>query len=425
MDPQSHDLPPDPSPQGPAWRDSVRVLDGILEISNLVGSVMLLDDILSRIVHITSNLMDVPVCSLYLFDDDHQQIIMRSNVGFESELIGRASFALGEGIPGWVASTGEVIATDDASAHPQYAPLSSSLELDVRAYLCAPLRIQEEIVGVLTARKKEIHSFTHDEVLFFETVCKQAAIVIEKARMHEQMIQAERLAAVAVSLTGVAHYIKNVLFTMQGGEHLVAQGLTQGDLSHTREGWQVLKRANRKIRGLVENILNYCRQSEPERQRVPLNAMIDEMLQAIQETARERGVDLQRALDPEIGDVWIEPESFYDALLNLITNGMEAIGQDEGGEVVVSTHRLDQRNQVRIEVSDSGHGIPPENRAKIFNLFFTTRGKQGTGIGLAATRKIIEEHGGTIELDNHQERGTRFIIHLPIQPPDKAPLASA
>ncbi len=404
-------------PRGPKLD---RVLTGLLEISNFVGSVMLLDDILMRIVNITSDILDIPVCSIYLFDESHQRLVLRSNVGFEPELIGKASFKLGQGIVGRVAVSGQIATLPDATADPQYEPLPSAFERGYRAYMCAPLRIQEEVVGVMTARKKEVHQFTLEEAMFFETVCKQVAIVIEKSRMHEQKMAAERLAAVAVSLTGVAHYIKNVLLTMRGGEYLVDQGLVREDLQRAREGWDVLKRANGKIRSLVENILNYCRKSEIDTHPVNLNGMIDEMVQSLQELANERGVRLTTYLDPQLGDVWVDPESFYDALLNLVSNAIEAIPEEQtDGYVKVKTRKLQGRNQARINIVDNGPGIPDDIRDKIFNLFFSTKGQKGTGIGLAATRKIIEEHGGTIELKREKIQGAHFAIYLPIQPVEK------
>ncbi|MCL5271184.1 MAG: ATP-binding protein [bacterium] len=419
-----------------------RVLGGLLEISHFVGSVMLLDDILAHIVRITGDLLGVPVCSIYLFDEERKRLVLRSNVGFEPELIGQVGFDLGQGIAGLVARDGEAIALADANVDPRYAPLPSTLELGCRAYLCVPLRIQEEIIGVMTARRKDVHVFSQDEILFFETVGKQVAIVIEKARIYEQKIQAERLAAVAVSLTGVAHHIKNVLLTMQGGEYLVEQGLLRHDVERAAEGWDVLKRANRKIRGLVENILNYCRKSEVRTHPVDMNRMVGEMLQSLGDLARERGVSLSAELDENLGDIWIDPESFYDALLNLLSNGIEAIPEGREGHLTVRTKRLENRNQVRIDIIDDGPGVPEEIRDKIFNLFFSTKGQKGTGIGLAATRKIIEDHGGSIELrstdgggageaggagegnppgDGHPSGngGAHFAVYLPVKPPDR------
>lgn len=402
------------------------VLEGLLQISNFVGSVMLLDDILDRIVKLTSEMMGVPVCSIYLLDEQ-SRLVLRSNIGFEPELKGNASFAINEGIAGWVTNKGQILALDDATLDKRYSPLPSALEQGCRAYLCAPLRIQEQIIGVMTARKRVAYGFTRDEIIVFEMICKQVAIVIEKSRMYEEKIQAERLAAVAVSLSGVAHYIKNVLLTMQGGEYLVEQGLVQQDhIQRAREGWEVLKRANRKIRQLVENILNYCRQTEPVRRAMHLNATVRDLIRSLEETARERKVEITAALDERIQEIWVDPESFYDALLNLVVNGMEALPEGKPGRVRILTKRLSGRNQILIEVIDSGTGIPDEIRPRIFNLFFTTKGKKGTGIGLASVRKTIEAHGGTIELEPYrEEEGAHFRIFMPLQPQEKAAVLTA
>ncbi len=404
--------PPAMTPVSGLPQRSHRVFEGLLEISNFVGSVMLLDDILDRITRITSRIMGVPVCSIYLLNDE-KRLVLRSNVGFERDLRGRAGFALGEGIPGWVAEHGEIVSLADARTDPRFRPLPTALECDCGAYVCVPLRIQTEMIGVMTARKCEVYTFTHDDVMIFETISKLVAVVIEKARLHEEKLKADHLAAVAISLSGVAHYIKNVLMTMRGGEHLVDQGIAKGEIEHVGEGWEVLKRANRKIRGLVENILNYCGNQELIRRPADLNAMVLDMLESLVPLARERRVDLIPELDENVGEVWIDPESIYDVLLNLVTNGIDAIGPNRRGTVRVRTLPLDGRSQICVEVEDSGSGIAEEDRDRIFNLFFTTKGKAGTGIGLAATRKIIEDHGGAIELHSEVGAGTTFRVFLP------------
>jgi signal transduction histidine kinase len=397
--------------------DVQRMLTGILQISEMVGSVMLLEDILDRIVSITSEMMEAPVSSLYLLDETNQRLVLRSNLGFEPELRNKVGFDIDQGIVGWVARHGEMVHLDDATSDPRYRPLPSTLELGCRAYLCAPLRIQEQIVGVMTLRKREVYRFNQSEILFFVTVCKQVAIVIEKARMYEKRAEAERLAAVALSLTGVAHYIKNVLQTMKGGEYLVEQGLRNEDAAFLREGWEVLKRSNSKIRGLVENILNYVRDSKPNRRQVTLNSMVLDLLGTLARHASERNVALAPELDSNLEEMWVDPDQIYDALLNLIGNAIDAAPNDRTGKVTVRTSQLSGRHQILVEIVDNGTGIPPEIQSKIFNLFFTTKGQKGTGIGLSATKKIVEDHGGTIELESTPGQGTRFRVFLPTTPP--------
>ena len=400
-------------------QDPQRLISALLEISYLVGSVMRLEDILDRIVLIAAGLMEVPVCSIYLLQED-KSLLMTSNVGFEPELKGQTSFPWGEGIPGWVARNGETLALADATIDPRHKILPSTLALGCRACLCAPLRIQEEIVGAMAAQKMEVHTFSQEECKVFETICKQVAIVIEKARMYDEKTHAEQLAAVAVSLSEVAHYIKNVLFTTQIGERLINDGLANGgDLQRVRDGWKSLQEANAKIRKLVESILNYCRRTKPDFKSVNLNELIYRIAKDLQSEAEKHKVQIITHLDPSLTEVKLDQDSMYDALLNLATNGIDAIPADRTGRLVIRTERIHGHNNFKIEVSDDGVGIPDEIKGKICNLFFSTKGQQGTGIGLAATRKVVADHDGTMEFESTVGQGSRFTVYLPIRRTDE------
>ena len=283
-------------------RDPERLIGALLEISNLVGSVMRLDDILDRIVRITADLMDVPVCSIYLLEGNGD-LVMRSNVGFEPELTGKVVIRKGDGLSGVVVRTNELLAVVDATKDPRHKSLASSspLEGSCRAFLGTPLRIQSEVIGLMVVRRTEVYEFLPEQRKLLETVCKQVAIVIEKARMYEEKIKADQLAAVAVSLSGLAHYIKNILFTSQVGEYLVDKGLNEwNDLDRVREGWKTLHQANQKIRKLVENMLNYSRKVRLEFKPVNLNKMISEIVESVQDQASLHRTELHVQLDPQL-----------------------------------------------------------------------------------------------------------------------------
>ena len=133
-----------------------RVLAALLEIANYVASDRGLEQILNRIVRVTAKTMLVQTSSIYLWNDDHTRLVMRSNVGFGQELIGKAGFDPGKGIPGWVAQHGKIIALADGTKDPRYDPLPTTLEHDYHAYLCAPLKIRDETIGVMTVRANEV-----------------------------------------------------------------------------------------------------------------------------------------------------------------------------------------------------------------------------------------------------------------------------
>jgi signal transduction histidine kinase len=329
------------------------------------------------------------------------------------------SYSKGEGLPGWAAGSGEVVVVADAIEDSRHVALPSWLDRECRACLCVPLRIQEEVIGVMAVRKREVYEFSQEQVMLLETVCKQVAIVIEKARMYGEKMRAEQLAAIGLSLSGLAHYIKNILFTSQVGEYMVDKGLNEwNDLDRVREGWKTLHQANQKIRKLVENMLNYTRRTKLELKPVNFNRLVHEIVDAVRDHALQKRIDVVTDLDPGVDSMKLEPDSIHDAVLNLVTNAMDAIPDGRGGRIEIHSQRLPGQHNLRVDVVDNGNGIPEEHRDKIFNLFFSTKGKRGTGIGLAATRKVVEDHGGTIECDSTVGTGSRFTIFLPIVDPD-------
>jgi len=391
-----------------------RALDALLQISYAVGSVMELPDILRRIAKEAAEVVGADVCSIFLYDKDKTRLRLRASHGLNPCVVDQATLAPGQGIPGWVAQTGEILALSDATRDPRHRPMEGSGEEDLRACLCGPLRIQEELIGVMTARMAQVRHFDPSEITLFETICKQVAIVIEKARLYQEKVEAERLAAVAVGLSEIAHYIKNLLQAIEGGAFVVEKGLAGGDLSRVRDGWQLLRRSNKKIADLVASMLSYCRQEQPVLSMASLTDLLREVVESAQAGAERHEVQIVESYDPGIPDMLLDEEFLHDAVLNLVTNAIEAI-PESGGVVVVRAKPLAEENRVLIEVADSGGGIPPEIQDKIFALFFSTKGPKGTGIGLATAKKKVEAHGGEVVFESTPGKGTTFRIFLPIR----------
>jgi signal transduction histidine kinase len=202
---------------------------------------------------------------------------------------------------------------------------------------------------------------------------------------------------------------------MKGGIYFVDLGLKKGDLEAARKGWEVLQRGNRKIASLVENMLNYSRKLELAFEKHNINSVIFDILHQIDDSAVERGVAIIPETHRELPQVEIDYDRMYDALLNLISNAIDAIPADRNnGLVQVKTRLSADGKYVEAEIKDNGTGISPENQGKIFNLFFTTKGDRGSGIGLAVTRKVIEEHEGRILLESAVGKGSTFTVQIPV-----------
>ncbi|MCC7391977.1 GHKL domain-containing protein, partial [Candidatus Sumerlaeota bacterium] len=144
-----------------------------------------------------------------------------------------------------------------------------------------------------------------------------------------------------------------------------------------------------------------------------ITELIVGLAEEIEETAFKRQITLKLDLDENAPIMRIDSEAIHDALLNLVTNAMDAIPKDQSGLIEIKSKWLNDQGKLVLSITDNGTGISEEAQKKMFSLFFTTKGRGGTGIGLAVTRKIINEHGGTIRFTTEVGVGTTFIIELP------------
>lgn len=398
-------------------------LSALEEISYYVESAMELSDSLNKIVEVTAATMGADVCSIYLFTEDRQSLVLRASKGLNPCVIDKAKLRVGEGIPGWVASHFEMVALSDGPSDSRFAPLPGSDEEAYHAYLCAPLNIREELIGAMTIRKREIYEFSEAEITLFQTICKQVSIVIEKSRLYFAKLEAERMAAIGLSLSEISHYIKNVMSNMRGGLYLVDAALKEGNLDRLRETWAVVKRSNDKIADLVQNMLSYSRNQELDLKRDNLNLLLTEILETTAQTAEERGIAVQPKFDSKLPDINFDKDSLSNAVLNLVMNAIDSIPEEKkNGKVEVGTWLDNEAKEAVLWVQDNGDGIADEDQPRIFNLFFSTKGSRGTGIGLAATKKIIEEHGGDISFHSEHGKGTTFTVRLPLRPKQSSAL---
>lgn len=396
--------------------------DALLEISNLVGSVLRLDDLLTRICEISAAALRTDTCSLYLREDaldrdepGCQKLVLRATRGLPASLVNKGTFLYGQGIPGWAAAKNETTTVRDSRTDPRYAALDDGPEENFVAYLCVPLRVQHEVVGVLSMRRRMPTDWTEQDVTFAEIIGKQVAIVIEKARLYVDKIDAERLAAVAISLSETAHGIKNILQGMSGGRFILEAGIQAGDMERVDKGWGLMTRSVARIERLVKNMLSYSSTTKLELEPGDLNELITDLAADVAETAELRKIEITLDLHDDLPPVEMDANALHDSILNLVTNAIDAIAEfREDGHVRIST-KLDKAKKVVIlSVTDNGAGIPEDAQKRIFALFFTTKGTGGTGIGLSVTKKIIEQHGGKISFTSTEGGGTTFRVELPV-----------
>ena len=244
----------------------------------------------------------------------------------------------------------------------------------------------------------------------------------EIKRLEKELLLSERLATVGQTVAGMAHGVKNILHGFKGGGYLMEVGFKNQDNEKLKAGWAMIQKNIRHTSELVMDLLTYSKVREPEYKTCNPNDIVTDVCQALQETAEEHNIRIVKEPDSAIGHIAMDERSIHTTLMNLVSNALDACVFDDAPgkllEVRVKT-ALEKENVVRFEVIDNGMGMEEEVRAKIFTSFFSTKGHKGTGLGLLVSRKLIEDHHGTIDVLSKVGKGTTFIVKVPFKQVEK------
>ncbi|OGE23098.1 MAG: hypothetical protein A3J42_00765 [Candidatus Dadabacteria bacterium RIFCSPHIGHO2_12_FULL_53_21] len=242
--------------------------------------------------------------------------------------------------------------------------------------------------------------------------------ITEKKKLEAQLIHSAKMSGVGQLAAGVAHEFNNILSGIIGYTSLA---LTRQDLDSARKDLKVIEKASDRAVEIVNKLLSFSRQKGEKFQVAQIEGIIDDALGLVEHTFETEGIRILRSYE-KVPAIRMNLGEIQQVFLNLAINSKHAMPQ--GGAIAISTKLAG--NYVRIDFSDTGAGIPPENLPRIFEPFFTTKqsegSKSGTGLGLSVIYAIIERHGGRIEVSSELNKGTTFTIHLPnIQTVSKAP----
>jgi PAS domain S-box-containing protein len=235
----------------------------------------------------------------------------------------------------------------------------------------------------------------------------------EIKQLEKEKIEAERLAAVGHTVAGLAHGIKNLITALEGGMYILNSGLAKGNIERIQKGMEMLVRNIERISMFVKAFLSFSKGRQIQAKICDPVQIAKEVVDLYSVKADEMGIKLKNEKKGKIDPAPIDYESMHECLTNLVGNAIDACQVSNGPGCFVTVRTFEEYGTIIYEVTDNGCGMDYEVKKKIFTTFFTTKGLDGSGLGLLMTKKIVREHGGKIYLESQPGQGTTFRISLP------------
>ncbi len=397
-------------------------------VAETVSRSLDVDEVLRTAVEALTHVTGHEIASLHLIGADGTTLELRGERGM-SDRLRRVNEMLpvGQGLIGKVAVTGRTVRLDNVAAEPDlFAPAKSVVREDaIRGFVCVPIRSRGRILGTLSLGRRTRERFSDLDVALLEATADQIGIALDNARLYSevqrqldelrrtqaQLIRAEKLSAVGELASGVAHEINNPLTTILGQAHLLLGDRQLADAA--RERLTIIAEETARAARIVQNLLTFARHYTPERRPCSLSDQVRRVLQLKAYQLEHDGVQVETDFAP-CPPVYADENQIQQVLLNLVQNAHQAMVRHPGPRVL-TVRVLPADGVARIEVLDTGPGIPPEHLPRIFDPFFTTKPPgEGSGLGLSVSYGIISEHAGRLWGENRPGGGAAFIIELPL-----------
>jgi two-component system NtrC family sensor kinase len=389
-----------------------RELSALYAVAEAINRPLELEDLLrqalARIIEVTH----AQGGGIRLLDPSAHKVVLAAHQGLsEAYIQAAATFPLSHEIVGWVARTGQATLSEDMWTDPRVSPEVRTLleEEGHRSLAQVPLCVQDRVVGTLGVVDRSPAFFNEDDLRLLTAIGHQIGAAIAHARLRQEALKAERLAAVGRVATSVAHDLRSPL----GGILRSAEFLARPELSPgTRQRLsQAVISLARRLMNTTHEILDYVRGEEIPLKRVPcpLAGFLEDVLAVLEVDFSDRGIEVVRAFGYG-GEMVMDADHMAQVIYNIAANARDAM--PGGGTFTVATQK--SGDQVELRFTDTGPGVPEEMQDQIFEPFFTYGKREGAGLGLSIARRIVEEHGGKLWMESSDEQGATFVVSLPL-----------
>ncbi|MEC7883073.1 MAG: GAF domain-containing protein [Verrucomicrobiota bacterium] len=399
------------------------LFESLITVGQAINSTLDLEEALSSITRETSTLMKAPTCALQLLDETDSKLSLVASFGAGESYLNKPDVNISESFSGSVVRLKKPLQIENVQTSNTYQQQDIARKEGLVAMLSIPLVFGSKAIGTLNVYKKESYVFSNEEIHIAMALAEFSAMAIEKARLLERIVESEellrqneKLSALGLLAGEVAHEIRNPLTVLKMLYHSLELKFPKND--PREEDVRIMGEKMDHLNNIVEQILTFARNAEPQFKPSDINKTIDDLRILVRQKIAQQNVQLDVQLSDNLPKVKADDQQLSQVFLNLTLNALEAM--PNGGKLTIKSDsiKLSENDKnpthVRIEFSDTGSGMDPESRKKAFTSLLNTNKPGGTGIGLAIVNRIIESHSGQIKIKSNAI-GTTFSIHIPIQ----------
>jgi signal transduction histidine kinase len=405
-------------------RLKARLLETLVSVSRTINSTLNLNEALPVITREACALMEAKMASIMMLDESGEYLELRASHGASEAYLNKPRLSLDDSFLGIVFRRKKPMQLENVQNSALYQNADIARREGLVSLLSAPLVFGGQAIGTLNVYAGAQRSFSNEEIHILQALAELSAIAMEKARLYERIVdveeqlrQNEKFSALGLLAAEVAHEIRNPLTVMKMLYHSLKLDFAPGDPRVKDDA--ILRQNMDHLNKIVEQILDFAHSTEPNLSAVNVNQLIEDLGLLTRHKMRNQRVELVRRLAPGLPLVLADATQLAQAFLNLTLNAIQAM--PGGGALTISTRALhmprtsSKPTHILIEFTDTGQGMPEDQRRRAFTSLLSTTKQRGTGLGLAIVGRVIETHRGKVKITSHPGHGTTFSITLPAQ----------
>jgi signal transduction histidine kinase len=405
---------------------TVQEIECLVKLSSIINSSLDIVEVLDNSMHVVENLMNAEASSIFEIDCEENELFFRVARGESGIKINQIRIKMGEGIAGWVASSGDPLIVPDTESDTRFSKKMDELSsFTTKSIVALPIHYKGRITGVLEVLNiRDPRAFSSKDLEMLTIVTDQIGIALENARLYDRLkekfaltqnelresqaklIRSERLAALGQFSQGVAHAVRNPVMRIGGFARRLKKKLPKDDSAAGYADF-IIEEATR-LEMLVKDVWSYTSMSEPKVKRIKTSSLVEGALKDWGKDIDTEKITVETKLLPEDPVICADKELMAKAIVHILENARDAVS--DGGTISVSTYWKDK--WIVLSIKDTGSGITPKDLPLVYDPFFTTK-THGSGLGLTTVNRIVTGHRGEVNISSEKGSGTEVRICLP------------